>query len=110
MTEDATPLVEALLEIIEASRVYLPGEMSKDAFVTKVLEAVDNPKIIAALAAHGHPVAGVRRYRRTSRKTIQMMVTRKPSQIVSMTSCLRRSGVNQIPPRESPRASGRCLL
>jgi hypothetical protein len=42
------------LEIIEASRVYLPGEIGKDAFITKVLEAVDNPKIIAALAAHGH--------------------------------------------------------
>jgi hypothetical protein len=36
----------------------LPGEMSKDAFITRVLEAVDNPKIIAALAAHGHPVTG----------------------------------------------------
>jgi hypothetical protein len=57
MAEDAAPLVEALVSIIEASRVYLPGEMSKDAFFTKVLEAVDNPKIIAALAAHGHPVA-----------------------------------------------------
>jgi len=30
----------------------------KDAFITKVLEAIDNPTIIAALAAHGHPVAG----------------------------------------------------
>jgi hypothetical protein len=58
MAEDATPLVEALVAIIEASRVYLPGEMSKDAFITQVLEAVDNPKIIAALAAHGHPVGG----------------------------------------------------
>jgi hypothetical protein len=58
MAEDATPLIEALVSIIEASRVYLPGEMSKDAFITKVLEAADNPKIIAALAAHGHPGAG----------------------------------------------------
>jgi hypothetical protein len=58
MAEDAKPLIEALLAIIDASRAYLPGEMSKDAFITKVLEAVDNPKIIAALAAHGHPVAG----------------------------------------------------
>jgi hypothetical protein len=38
-------------------------------------------------------------YRPTTRKTIQMMVTRKPSQIVSMTSCLSRSGVNQFLPR-----------
>jgi hypothetical protein len=58
MAENATPLIEALLAIIDASRVYLPGETSKDAFITKVLEAVDNPKMIAALAAHGHPVAG----------------------------------------------------
>jgi hypothetical protein len=58
MAGDATPLVEALVAIIEASRAYLPGEMSKDEFVTRVLEAVDNPKIIAALEAHGHSVAG----------------------------------------------------
>jgi hypothetical protein len=58
MAEDTTPLIEALLAIIDASRAYLPGEMSKDVFITKVLEAVDNPKIITALAAHGHPVAG----------------------------------------------------
>jgi hypothetical protein len=30
--------------------------MSKDAFITKVLEAVDNPRIIAELEKHGHPV------------------------------------------------------
>jgi hypothetical protein len=58
MAEDVAPLVQALLAIIEASRVYLPGEMSKDAFITRVLEAVDNPKINAAFASHGHPVAG----------------------------------------------------
>jgi hypothetical protein len=58
MAEDATPLVEALVAIIDAARAYLPGEMSKDAFITKVLEATNNPKIIAALAAHGHQVAG----------------------------------------------------
>jgi len=58
MAEDATPLVEALVAIIDAARVYLPGGMSKDEFVTRVLEATDNPKIIAALASHGHPVAG----------------------------------------------------
>ena len=58
MSEDAAPLVEALVTIIDAARAYLPGEISKDAFITKVLEATDNPKIIAALAAHGHPVAG----------------------------------------------------
>jgi hypothetical protein len=32
--------------------------MSKDAFIATMLEATDNPKIIAALAAHGHQVAG----------------------------------------------------
>jgi hypothetical protein len=58
MAEDATPLVEALVAIIDAARVYLPGGMSKDEFVTRVLEATDNPKIIAALAAHGRDVAG----------------------------------------------------
>jgi hypothetical protein len=48
----AAPLVEALVAILDASRAYLPDGMSKDEFITKVLEAVDNPKIIAALAAH----------------------------------------------------------
>ena len=56
---DATPLIEALLSVVVASRAYLPGEMSKDAFITKVLEAVDNLKIIAALAAHGRQVSPV---------------------------------------------------
>jgi hypothetical protein len=59
MAEDATPLVKALLAIIEAARAYLPPDgIGKDAFITRVLEAIDNPRIIAALAAHGHPVAG----------------------------------------------------
>jgi hypothetical protein len=52
------PLVEALVATIDAARAYLPGEMSKDEFVTRVLEAVDSPRIIAALAAHGRDVAG----------------------------------------------------
>jgi hypothetical protein len=40
-------------------RPYLPpGGIGKDAFIARVLEASDNPKIIAALAAHGYPVAG----------------------------------------------------
>ena len=56
---DKARLVEAVLSIIEASRAYLPGEMSKDVFITKVLEATDNPRIIAALAAHGHQVSPV---------------------------------------------------
>jgi hypothetical protein len=58
MAEDATPLIEALLEVIAAARAYLPGEIDKDVFITRVLEAIDNPRIIAALAAHSHPVAG----------------------------------------------------
>jgi hypothetical protein len=58
MAEDATPLVEALLAIIDAARAYLPPDgIGKDEFISRVLEATDNPKIIAALAAHGHPVA-----------------------------------------------------
>jgi len=32
--------------------------VGKDEFITRVLEATDNPRIIAALAVHGHPVAG----------------------------------------------------
>jgi hypothetical protein len=45
MAEDATPLV------------YLPPDgIGKDEFIARVLETTDNPKIIAALAAHGHPV------------------------------------------------------
>ena len=59
MAEDATPLIEALLEVIDAARAYLPGEIGKDQFVTRVLQAVDNPRIIAALAAHGYPVSAV---------------------------------------------------
>ena len=59
MAEDATPRVEAILEIIDAARAYLPGEIDKDQFVTRVLQAVDNPRIIAALAAHGYPVSAV---------------------------------------------------
>ena len=43
MAEDATPLVEALLAIIDAARAYLPGEIETDVFVTRVLQAVDNP-------------------------------------------------------------------
>jgi hypothetical protein len=59
MAEDATPLVEARLEVINAARAHLPGEMGTDAFVTRVLGAIDNPRIIAALAAHGYPVSAV---------------------------------------------------
>jgi hypothetical protein len=59
MAEDATPLVEALLAIIDAARAHLPPDgMDKDEFIMRVLEAIDNPRINAALAAHGHPVAG----------------------------------------------------
>jgi hypothetical protein len=47
------------LAIIDAARAYLPPDgIGKDAFIARVLEATDNPRIIAALAAHGHPVAG----------------------------------------------------
>jgi hypothetical protein len=53
MAEDATPLIEALLAIIDAARAYLPPDgIGKDAFIARVLGATDNPKIIAALAAH----------------------------------------------------------
>jgi hypothetical protein len=59
MAEDAAPLVEALVAIVEAARAYLPPDgTGKEAFITKVLEATDNPRIIAALAAYSHPVAG----------------------------------------------------
>ena len=59
MTEDAAPLVEALLTIIDAARAYLPPDgIGKDEFIARVLEATDNPRILAALAAHGRPVAG----------------------------------------------------
>ena len=57
MAEDATPLVKALLEIIAAAQAYCPPDgLDKDEFITRVLEAIDNPRINAALAAHGHPV------------------------------------------------------
>jgi hypothetical protein len=59
MAEDATPLVEAMLAIIDAARAYLPPDgIGKDEFIARVLETTDNPRIIAALAAHGHSVAG----------------------------------------------------
>ena len=52
MAEDATPLVEALLAIIDAARAYLPPDgIGKDEFIARVLQATDNPRIIAALAA-----------------------------------------------------------
>ncbi len=52
MAEDATPLVKALLAILEASRDCLPRDgIGKDAFITQVLEAT-NPRIITALGAH----------------------------------------------------------
>ena len=58
MAEDATPLVEAILTIIDAARTYLPPDgFDKDAFITRVLDATDNPRVNAALAAHGHPVS-----------------------------------------------------
>jgi hypothetical protein len=56
---DDAPLIEALLAIVDAARAYLPPDgIGKDAFIARVLEATDNPRIIAALAVHGHPVAG----------------------------------------------------
>jgi hypothetical protein len=59
MAEDATPLVEARVATIDAARADLsPDGIGQGAFITKVLDAVDNPRIIAALAAHGHLVAG----------------------------------------------------
>ena len=59
MADDATPLVEALLTIIDAAMAFLPPHgIGKDEFITRVLGATDNPRIIAALAANGHPVAG----------------------------------------------------
>jgi hypothetical protein len=57
MAEDATPLVEAILKIIEAARAYLPPDgFDKDEFNTRVLDATDNPRVNAALAAHDYPV------------------------------------------------------
>ena len=70
MAEDATPLVEALLAIVDASRIYLPGGMSKDEFIDRVLREVDNPRLITALAAHGRSVGGSREpWRIRTRKT-----------------------------------------
>jgi hypothetical protein len=38
--------------------VQPPDGIGKDEFIARVLETTDNPRIIAALAAYGHPVAG----------------------------------------------------
>ena len=47
------------MEIIAAAQAYLPPDgLDKDEFITRVLEAIDNPRINAAFAAHGHPVMG----------------------------------------------------
>ena len=60
MAEDATPLIEALLEVIDAARAYLPRTRSaRMSSSPECLQATDNPRIIAALAAHGHPVSAV---------------------------------------------------
>jgi hypothetical protein len=56
MAEDATPVVQATVAITTAAQTYLPGGIGEDECIIKVLEAVNNPRIIAALAAHGHPV------------------------------------------------------
>ena len=46
MAEDTTPLIEALLSIIDAARAYLPPDgIGKDEFIARVLEATDNPRI-----------------------------------------------------------------
>ena len=46
MAEDATPLVEALVAIIEAARAYLPPDgIGKDAFITRAIEATGNPRL-----------------------------------------------------------------
>jgi hypothetical protein len=45
--------------VIDAARLYLPGEIGKDEFIARVLETTDNPRIMAALAAHGYPVSPV---------------------------------------------------
>jgi hypothetical protein len=58
MAEDATPVVQATVAIATAAQAYLPGGIGEDEFIIEVLEAVNNPRIIAALAAHGHPVRG----------------------------------------------------
>ena len=57
MADDAAPAGRGATQIIKASRAYQPGEIDKDGFITKVLEATDNPTIIAALAARGHAAA-----------------------------------------------------
>jgi hypothetical protein len=85
MAEDATPLVEALLSIIDTARAYLPPDgISKDAFIARVLQATDNPRIIAALAAHGHPVAG-----RGSRAVPTINLT--ADELAAVTAALRRA-------------------
>jgi hypothetical protein len=55
MAEDATPLVEALLAIIDAAQAYLPPGRARQGRVHHPV-LIDNPRINAALAAHGHPV------------------------------------------------------
>jgi hypothetical protein len=53
VAKDDAPLRQAILAIIDAARAYLPLDgIGKDEFT----EAIDNPKIIAALAAAGHQV------------------------------------------------------
>ena len=59
MTEDATPLVGgAFGDHRRRADLFAAGGLDKDEFITRVLEAIDNPRINAALAAHGHPVSG----------------------------------------------------
>lgn len=65
MSEDTTPLIEALLEVIDAARLYLPGEIGKDEFIARMLERgvhcrfVSKPCLVAghdevgAQARHG---------------------------------------------------------
>jgi hypothetical protein len=58
MPGNATPLIEALLEVIDAAWLYLLGEIHKDVFVTRSSRR-STIRGIAALAAHGYPVTAV---------------------------------------------------
>jgi hypothetical protein len=49
------------VEVIDAARAYLPREIDKDAFITRVIEAVDNPRIIAGSRRMDIPWRGDRR-------------------------------------------------
>jgi len=54
MAGDATPLIEALLEVIDVARLYLPGEIGKRLRAERARHACQNEARDQNGSQHGH--------------------------------------------------------